>query len=263
MFEPSPNFTICPFKGRATYWSLTAVDPVEKDIVWTYSEPFDEVGGIEGYVAFYQERVRIELEEHWSGDATPARPVVNRFPAWGDAADLLALIDVYPERRRPATSSARRTATPRATSSRAGRCSRRASCAASKMLPRQRVTSATMYFPKAAAFDAPLDVDVDVLREGRTFSTAEVRISQDDKLRSVGLYLLDSGAPHVIDGSVAMPDVGGTRRCRALRHAGDGPRAANRERRLPPRSRPHRTARAARLDPVQATRRPSRISTPR
>ena len=69
-FEPSLNFTICPFKGAATYWSLTAVDPVEKDIVWTYTKPFDEVAGIEGYVAFYQERVRIELEEHWPGDDT-------------------------------------------------------------------------------------------------------------------------------------------------------------------------------------------------
>ena len=67
LFTPTENFTICPFKGQATYWSLTAVDPVEKDIVWTYSTPFDEVGGIEGHVAFYQERVRIELEEHVAG----------------------------------------------------------------------------------------------------------------------------------------------------------------------------------------------------
>ena len=83
--------------------------------------------------------------------------------------------------------------------------------AASKALPRQRVTQAAMYFPKAAAFDAPLDVDVDLLREGRTFSTAEVRISQDGKLRSAGLYFLDSGAPTVIDGQIEMPDVGSPR----------------------------------------------------
>ena len=44
-----------------------------------------------------------------------------------------------------------------------------------------------MNFSKAAAFDAPLDVHVDVLRRGRTFSTVEVRVNQDDKLRSVGL----------------------------------------------------------------------------
>ena len=125
LFEPTPNFTICPFKGHATYWSLTAVDPVEKDIVWTYSEPFDEVAGIEGYVCFYQERVRIELEDRWDGDT--GQPVVNRFPAWGDAADLLELIDVYPEGAARSLRRARRTATPPATSSRAGRCSRRAS----------------------------------------------------------------------------------------------------------------------------------------
>ena len=68
LFEPTPNFTICPFKGHATYWSLTAVDPVEKDIVWTYSEPFDEVAGIEGHVCFYQERVRLELEDRFEAD---------------------------------------------------------------------------------------------------------------------------------------------------------------------------------------------------
>ena len=39
---------------------------MEKDIVWTYSEPFDEVAGIEGYVCFYQERVRLELEDRWT-----------------------------------------------------------------------------------------------------------------------------------------------------------------------------------------------------
>ena len=48
--------------------------------------------------------------------------------------------------------------------------------AASKTMPHQRVTSAYMNFSKAAAFDAPLDVNVDVLRAGRTFSTVEVRV---------------------------------------------------------------------------------------
>jgi len=209
LFEPTPNFTICPFKGHATYWSLTAVDPVEKDIVWTYSEPFDEVAGIEGYVCFYQERVRIELEDRWDAghsDGT-GQPVVNRFPAWGDAADLLELIDVYPEGAAghfvgPTYRDTTRNVVE------GGQMLAQGLVAVSKMLPRQHVTSATMYFPKAAAFDAPLDVDVDLLREGRTFSTAEVRVSQDAKLRSVGLYFLDSGAPTTIDGQVAMPDVG-------------------------------------------------------
>ena len=81
--------------------------------------------------------------------------------------------------------------------------------AASKSVPGQRVTSAYMIFSKAAAFDAPLDLAVDVLRAGRTFSTVEVRVSQDDALRSAGLYLLDAGAPDVFRGVVPMPEVPG------------------------------------------------------
>jgi len=206
-FTPSRNFTICPFKGAATYWSLSAVDPVEQDIVWTYSDPFDEVGGIVDHVAFYQDRVRIELEDHWPGDA-PDRFVANQFPAWGDAADLLHLIDVV-----PGGPAGHFVGPPYRDTTRnvveGGQMLAQGLVAASKTFPRQRVTQAAMYFPKAAAFDAPLDLDVEVLREGRTFSTAEVRISQHDKLRSVGLFLLDAGSPDVIDGSVAMPDVAG------------------------------------------------------
>ena len=205
-FEPSLNFTICPFKGAATYWSLTAVDPVEKDIVWTYTTPFDEVGGIKDYVAFYQERIRLELEEHWTDDK-PDRVITSQFPAWGDAADLLRLIDVSPSGDDGHFVGAPYRDTRRNVVE-GGQMFAQGLVAASKSLPRQRVTQASMYFPKAATFDATLDVIVDVLREGRTFSTAEVRVNQDDKLRSVGLYLLDEGSPHVIDGSVAMPDVG-------------------------------------------------------
>jgi acyl-CoA thioesterase-2 len=206
LFTPSVTSTVCPFKGRATYWSLTAVDPNEADIAWTYSDPFDEVAGIQGYVAFYQERVQIELVDHWDGGTD--QPVVNRFPAWGDAADLLALIDVRAEGA-PGhfVSPAYRDTTRDVVEG--GHMLAQGVVAVSKMLPQQRVTSAAMYFPKAAAFSAPLDIDVDVVRQGRTFSTAEVRISQDSKLRSVGLYFLDSGAPTTIQGQIEMPDVGG------------------------------------------------------
>ena len=189
LFEPTPNFTICPFKGHATYWSLTAVDPVEKDIVWTYSDPFDEVGGIEGHVALLPgagpHRDRGTLARRRPGAADR-----QRFPAWGDATDLLALIDV--DTRRARTRPLRGPAIPRhhgATWSKVGRCSPRA---------RRGLEDAA---PPAC------DVGVDVLPEGGRRSTrhstspstccARAARSrpprcaslQDDKLRSVGLYL--------------------------------------------------------------------------
>lgn len=199
--------TVCPFKGQADYWHLTAADPAETNVVWVYREPFDEVAGIKGHVAFYQERLRIEIEEHWRGDAEEQPTRVRRFPLWGDAADLVHLLDVEevgPGRFvGPAYAD-----TPRNVVE-GGQLLGQAIVAAAKTAPGQRVTSGYMIFSKSASFDAPLDVDVEVLRPGRTFSTVEVRIAQDDQLRSAGLMLLDAGGPDVIRGSVPVPEVPG------------------------------------------------------
>ncbi|WP_063008461.1 acyl-CoA thioesterase [Nocardia kruczakiae] len=79
--------------------------------------------------------------------------------------------------------------------------------AAAKEVPRQRVVSASMIFSRVAAHDAPLDVDVEVLHSGRTYSTAHVRIRQDDALRCAGTVLLDAGAPDLIRSAAPMPRV--------------------------------------------------------
>lgn len=54
----------CPFKGDASYWRLArGGDPV----AWTYPDPYPEVARIHGHLAFYQDRVTVEI-----GVATPA-----------------------------------------------------------------------------------------------------------------------------------------------------------------------------------------------
>ncbi len=64
-FEESVAHTVCPFKGLADYWHLTASEPgeepVEKNVVWAYPEPFSEVAGIRGHVSFYADRLRMEI----------------------------------------------------------------------------------------------------------------------------------------------------------------------------------------------------------
>jgi acyl-CoA thioesterase-2 len=205
-FEGSAARTICPFKGEATYWTLSATDPAEKNVVWTYREPFDEVAGIRGYVCFYQERLRVELVEDWPGEGSLAI-ATTPFPAWGDAADLRRLIDVVPDSPGrfvgPTYRNKRRNVVE------GGQMLAQAIVAAGKTVRDQRVTSAFMIFAKSASFDSTLEVDVGMLRVGRTFSTLEVKVSQEDKLRSAGLLLLDSGAPHVIRNEISMPDIGG------------------------------------------------------
>jgi acyl-CoA thioesterase-2 len=219
-FVATDHHTICPFKGQADYWSLTGVaqaqgstqwahrplassSPPEENAVWTYRTPFPEVAGIEGYVCFYHERLRVVLNETWA-DGTV---VATRFPAWGDAAELVRLMDVEPDGERryvgPAYAKAERDVVE------GGQMLGQAIVAASKAVPTQRVISASMIFSKAASFTAPIQIDVEVLRAGRSFSTVEVRTSQDSTLRSLGQILLDAGAPDLIRHSAPMPEVVG------------------------------------------------------
>ena len=129
------------------------------------------------------------------------------FPLWGDADELRRVIDVeqVDDDRfvGPAHGPTRRNVVE------GGQLLGEAIVAASKMLQGQRVTSASMIFSKAAAFDAPVDLAVDVLRRGKTFSSAEVRVSQHGVLRSAGIFLADSGAGDVIRNAEPMPDLPG------------------------------------------------------
>jgi acyl-CoA thioesterase II len=59
----SDRRTICPFKGRASYWSVTVGDESLDDVAWSYPDPFDEVGAIAGCVAFFADRLAVTLTE--------------------------------------------------------------------------------------------------------------------------------------------------------------------------------------------------------
>jgi uncharacterized protein (DUF427 family) len=51
--------TYCPYKGDASYYSLTTPDGELTDVIWTYREPFPAVADIAGHVAFYADKVEI------------------------------------------------------------------------------------------------------------------------------------------------------------------------------------------------------------
>ena len=55
--EPSDHRTTCPFKGEATHFVVGGEDAV----AWSYEEPIEQVFEIRDLVAFYNERVDIEL----------------------------------------------------------------------------------------------------------------------------------------------------------------------------------------------------------
>jgi uncharacterized protein (DUF427 family) len=62
--EPIDRVTTCPYKGDASYWRLA---DGSEPVAWTYRQPHPEVARLAGHVAFYQDRVSVEV-----GVATPA-----------------------------------------------------------------------------------------------------------------------------------------------------------------------------------------------
>lgn len=62
LLEPSPSVTHCPYKGQAAYYSLRAGDAAIDDVAWWYPSPLPESAKIAGMVAFYPDRVMLEVE---------------------------------------------------------------------------------------------------------------------------------------------------------------------------------------------------------
>ena len=56
--DPSDRRTTCPFKGEASHFSVGG----EEAVAWSYEEPIEAVSAIRDLVAFYNERVDIQLD---------------------------------------------------------------------------------------------------------------------------------------------------------------------------------------------------------
>lgn len=49
--------THCPFKGDASYYSVSVAGETITDALWAYEDPFDEMRAITNFAAFYPDRV--------------------------------------------------------------------------------------------------------------------------------------------------------------------------------------------------------------
>lgn len=55
--------THCPYKGDASYFSITADGRAAENAVWSYEAPFPAVAAIKDHLAFYPDQVdKIEAE---------------------------------------------------------------------------------------------------------------------------------------------------------------------------------------------------------
>jgi uncharacterized protein (DUF427 family) len=58
LLEPSETDTVCAYKGHASYWSVGGED----DVVWTYRDPLHDALEVKDRLAFFNERVEIDVD---------------------------------------------------------------------------------------------------------------------------------------------------------------------------------------------------------
>ncbi len=71
LITASKTSTYCPFKGNASYWSVSAGAQTLEDVMWSYREPFDECAQIRDFVAFYSNKVKLTVNGKSEGEAGP------------------------------------------------------------------------------------------------------------------------------------------------------------------------------------------------
>ncbi|HYH35818.1 MAG TPA: DUF427 domain-containing protein [Nocardioides sp.] len=72
---PSQLHTTCAYKGHATHYSAEAGGALLEDVAWSYEQPLEDAAAVAGCVAFYQERLDVEVD---------GVPVVRRRTPWSD-----------------------------------------------------------------------------------------------------------------------------------------------------------------------------------
>jgi uncharacterized protein (DUF427 family) len=62
LLEVSAHITECPYKGRPVHYSAPRLGDHAKHIAWCYENPQPEAQDVQGLIAFYNERVDLEID---------------------------------------------------------------------------------------------------------------------------------------------------------------------------------------------------------
>src|SRR6185312_10538702 len=142
-----------------------------------------ELAALRDHGRFDEERARVEVLD--GAGAADRDVTVKRFPPWGDASDLVGLLDVqrdgdlafvagaHTDGRRPVVEGSQMLG--------------QAIVAAGRHTPGRRAVSATMVFLRGADAALPLRFELDVLSSGRTFTGLGVEVLQSGRRCASGL----------------------------------------------------------------------------
>lgn len=84
LLHATSHRTYCPFRGNASYWTVTVKKRSADNAAWSYEDPYEESKEIKRYIAFYRERMDAIVEEGAAAAALPvSRPAAaNPLLAW-------------------------------------------------------------------------------------------------------------------------------------------------------------------------------------
>ena len=175
-----------------------------RGVLWTFDAGPPGLPQLADHGAFDHSRMRVELRDT-VGDDDPRATTTKRFPNWGDAADLVGLLDVagdgprhfvgpgYPDEHRPVVEGSQMLG--------------QAMVAAARLAPGRRAVSSHLVFLRPADARQPLHFDLEELSNGRTLTTLGVRVHQGDRPCAAGTLLLDATAPDVVRHAADAPPV--------------------------------------------------------
>jgi acyl-CoA thioesterase II len=157
-------------------------------------------------IRFDDAQIEVELIDDMGG--TDARDVtVKRFPTWGDLTDLYAILDVQPDAPSrylgPARDDARRPVVE------GSQLLAQTLLAAARHVPGRRAVSASMVFARVATTREPVEIDLDEIANGRSFTVLAPRITQSGRTCAVGTLLLDATTTDLVRHHASAPDVPG------------------------------------------------------
>jgi acyl-CoA thioesterase II len=181
-----------------------------QNILTSLVAPSAPLRELSGFGTFDQVRVRIEITDGREGDA--ARDVTSkRFPLWGDATQLIDVLDVRPDGPLSFVGVARSDG--RRPVVEASQMLGQAIVASARHAAGRRVVSASMIFLRSADAREPFRFELAELSAGRTFSGVAVQVLQGGRCRAAGTVLLDVPSVDVIRHAVDPPDVPGPYEC--------------------------------------------------
>jgi uncharacterized protein (DUF427 family) len=79
--------THCPYKGDASYYTISRDGQIVENAVWSYEDPYPAMAEIRGYLAFFPDKVAFE-ELELVADADRVREVVEHTDSGAGRSQL-------------------------------------------------------------------------------------------------------------------------------------------------------------------------------